>query len=168
VPEIIAADRTRGWFLLTDLGSAELADAYGTEDESAALSTALSTLIQLQSVDDPVILPYTRERFTDELGIFSEWFVARLLGGELPAGVEPVFNVLLDRITGLTTCCVHRDYHCRNLLFDPVSGRDPRHYPPDQQVDFTHIRTRGTLRAGMEEALALVGKRVGTKDKGEE
>jgi len=36
------------------------------------------------------------------------------------------------------------------------------------QVDFAHIRTRGTLRAGMEEALALVGKRVGTRDKGEE
>lgn len=123
VPEIIAADRTRGWFLLTDLGSAELGDAYGTEDETAALSAALSTLIELQKVEDPAIGPYTRERFTDELGIFSEWFVAGLLGGQLPTAVESLFNALLERITGLTTCCVHRDYHCRNLLFDPVSKR---------------------------------------------
>ena len=123
VPEIIAADRKRGWFLLTDLGSAELEEAYGTKHESAALAAALNTLVQLQSVSHPAIPPYTRERFTDELGIFSEWFVARLLGSEVPAPVDTAFNTLLERITGLPSCCVHRDYHCRNLLFDPSSGR---------------------------------------------
>lgn len=123
VPEILDADRSNGWFLLSDLGQRELADAYGTENESAALTAALTTLIQLQGVNDPAIPAYTAERFADELGIFREWFVAELLGSLLPAGVERVFETLLGRIETQPVCCVHRDYHCRNLLFDPDTGR---------------------------------------------
>jgi aminoglycoside/choline kinase family phosphotransferase len=65
-------------------------------------------------VNDPLVGPYTRERFTDELGIFREWFVGR----SLPAGVEEVLTVLVDRAVNQPQCCIHRDYHCRNLLFE--------------------------------------------------
>jgi aminoglycoside/choline kinase family phosphotransferase len=123
VPSILAADRTRGWYLLTDLGSQELAGAYGTSAETAAIEAALATLIRLQAVQDPAVPTYTQARFADELGIFAEWFAAAFLGRELPAAVEPVFRLLVTRMPGQIQCCVHRDYHCRNLLFDPNTGR---------------------------------------------
>jgi aminoglycoside/choline kinase family phosphotransferase len=123
VPSVLAADRAHGWYLLTDLGNRELADAYGTSAETAAIEAALATLIRLQAVQDPAVPPYTEARFGDELGIFSEWFAAGFLGSALPAAVEPVFRQLVARMPSQIQCCVHRDYHCRNLLFDPASGR---------------------------------------------
>ena len=35
VPQILSADRSKGWYLLTDLGSSELADAYGYQRGSS-------------------------------------------------------------------------------------------------------------------------------------
>ena len=123
VPSILAAEKARGWYLLTDLGSRELSRAYGTSAETAAIEAALATLIRLQAVQDPAVRSYTQARFADELGIFREWFAAAFLGSELPDAVEPVFLELVARMPGQIQCCVHRDYHCRNLLFDPDSGR---------------------------------------------
>ena len=122
VPEILAAERSTGWYLMTDLGRHELADAYGTPAEPAGLEAALHTLIALQTVSDPVIPPYTPDRFRQELGIFSEWFVGGILEISLPERIEPVFGHLVERMAGQHQCCVHRDYHCRNLLFDPDTG----------------------------------------------
>jgi aminoglycoside/choline kinase family phosphotransferase len=122
VPSILAADRARGWFLLTDLGCRELAQAYDTPAEAMAIETALATLLRLQAVSDPAVPPYTQERFTDELGIFADWFAAAFLGVQLPAAITPVFRLLVERMPAQAQCCVHRDYHCRNLLFDPDSG----------------------------------------------
>ncbi len=123
VPEILAAEQASGWYLLTDLGSAELADAYGTAAEGAGIEAALTTLIELQAVEDPAIPPYTPIRFREELDIFADWFANGLLGTRLPKDVDPVFRLLVDRMPTQMQCCVHRDYHCRNLLFDPDSGR---------------------------------------------
>ncbi len=122
VPAILAAEAASGWYLLTDLGSRELGEAYGTPAEDAAMEAALATLIELQAVDDPGIPPYTTARFSDELAIFDEWFVSALLGVRMPERLAPIFRVLVDRMPGQRQCCVHRDYHCRNLLFDPESG----------------------------------------------
>jgi aminoglycoside/choline kinase family phosphotransferase len=122
VPVILAAERSAGWYLMTDLGRRELADAYGTPDERAGLEAALHTLIELQDVSDPVVPPYATDRFRDELGIFSEWFVGGFLEISLPERLEPVFGHLVERMAGQHQCCVHRDYHCRNLLFDPETG----------------------------------------------
>ena len=72
---------------------------------------------------DAAIPPYTMERFNDELGIFREWFVAGLLGQQLPGEFESLFRSLVERMSSQVQCCVHRDYHCRNLLFDPNDGR---------------------------------------------
>ena len=95
VPSILAADRARGWFLLTDLGCRELAQAYDTPAEAMAIETALATLLRLQAVSDPAVPPYTQERFTDELGIFADWFAAAFLGVQLPAAITPVFRLLV-------------------------------------------------------------------------
>lgn len=117
VPEILAENARFGWFLLSDLGNRDLEAAYQQGDQEAAISAAIAALVQLQQVRDPAITPYTPARFTDELEIFSEWFLHGLLSRALPASLQASFDSLIER-TGLQPqCCVHRDYHCRNLLF---------------------------------------------------
>jgi len=123
VPAVLATDQAAGWYLLTDLGTLELADAYGSPAESAGIEAAITTLIKLQAVQDPEIPPYSTDRFRDELGIFSEWFATAFLNSPVPAGLEPVFEGLVERMPTQLQCCVHRDYHCRNLLFDPRTGK---------------------------------------------
>lgn len=123
VPAVLTADRVNGWYLLTDLGARELADAYGSATESAGIEAAITTLIKLQAVQDPAIPPYSSDRFRDELGIFSEWFATALLDSPVPVRIEPLFEALVERMPTQLQCCVHRDFHCRNLLFDPVTSK---------------------------------------------
>jgi len=117
VPRVLAAQPEHGYYLLTDLGQRDLERAYAEGDTDAALAAAVETLVRLQDVRDPEIGPYTRERFADELGIFRQWFLEHTLGIALPAEVEPAFAALVSRAAGQPQCCVHRDYHCRNLLY---------------------------------------------------
>lgn len=123
VPAILESRPAAGWYLLSDVGRTELAAAYGTEHEAAALGCAIDALVRLQRVRDPAIPPYTAQRFADELGIFSEWFVGGVANTRLPEAVSGVFDLLVERTQAQQQCCVHRDYHCRNLLFDPVTAR---------------------------------------------
>lgn len=140
VPRILARHRDHGWYLLSDLGGDDLQAIYDAaaaeapakasageegpcrqaakQRQAAALTAAIDTLARLQQVRNPAIPPYTPERLTDELGIFSEWFAGRALGAEVPPSVLPVLGGLVDRAAGQRQCCVHRDYHCRNLLFN--------------------------------------------------
>jgi hypothetical protein len=120
VPELVAADVTRGFFLMTDLGEVHFADVYRDSRRyggpQAVLPAAIATLIRLQQVHDPGIPPYTRQRFEDELGIYEEWFLGRLLGERADPAPQAVFETLLAAAGRQPVCCVHRDFHSRNLL----------------------------------------------------
>jgi N-acetylmuramate 1-kinase len=118
VAEIIAEDQTNGLFLLTDLGDVHFESLYDTPLEEPALQAAIELLPKLGAIQDPAIAPYTTQRLYDELEIFSEWFMGRMLGLEIYVGTfQDVSRALVDAIDKQPKCCVHRDYHCRNLLF---------------------------------------------------
>lgn len=116
VPEIHAVERARGYLLLSDLGNYPLIDAYRQPGTHAVMPAAIDTLIRLQQVSDPGIDPYTRQRFRDELAIYRQWCLDALLGMPAPAGLDAVFEQLVAATDAQPRCCVHRDYHCRNLL----------------------------------------------------
>ncbi len=118
VPEVIDRDEEAGFYLLTDLGPRDLEHAYAEGQAEAAVTAAINQLLRLQTVQDPQVAPYAVQRFEDELGIFTEWFLGHMLGKSLPAELEPTFAALVERTQLQPQCCVHRDYHCRNLLFD--------------------------------------------------
>lgn len=122
VCRVLAANPERGYYLLTDLGERDLEGAYADGDTDRALRAAVEALVLLQDVRDPEIASYTRERFSDELSIFCEWFLERTLGITLPVEMDPAFTALVNRAAEQPQCCVHRDYHCRNLLY----GEDGR------------------------------------------
>ena len=119
VPELFASHTESGWFLLEDLGDQDLEQAYSGPDREVAINAALVMLTRIQQIDDPLIPAYTSQRLRDELGIFRQWFVTELLDLALPEPVEGVFEKLISRIDTQEKRCIHRDYHCRNLLYTP-------------------------------------------------
>jgi aminoglycoside/choline kinase family phosphotransferase len=117
VPAVYARDLAPGWFVLEDLGVRHFADVYATADRDRALAGALDTLVALQAVLHPAVPPYTAARFRDELLLFTDWFAAGLLGlPRLPDWLDEVFGLLVDNTQAQPQCCVHRDFHSRNLL----------------------------------------------------
>lgn len=119
VGEIQARNEAEGLFLLEDLGDVHFEELYGSELEDEALTAAIDLLPHLGAVTDPAIEPYTAERLYMELDIFSEWFMGKLLGLEVYTGVfQDICDQLVGSIDEQPKCCVHRDYHCRNLLYN--------------------------------------------------
>ena len=118
VPAVLAQATEPGYFLLSDLGKRHLADAYESDHRDQALAASIDTLIRIQAVNDSAVPPYDAQRFRDELGIFREWFVERWLAETFPhSDLIEVFELLIDNTQDQLQCCVHRDFHCRNLLF---------------------------------------------------
>jgi aminoglycoside/choline kinase family phosphotransferase len=129
VPALIAHERPQGFLLVTDLGQIHLGDVYGSAAEPIAIERALQILIKIQSLPAaPDLIPsYTEQRLQDEFELCPTWLVE----GQLHRTVTPADRTMLDdtcglllsRITAQPRCCVHRDYHCRNLLWrDPELG----------------------------------------------
>ena len=119
VPQVLAMDLDAGYLLLSDVGSQDLYAAYEQGQQEPALGAAIGWLQQLQPIRSPLIPLYTPERLQDELDIFSHWFVQGAL--QLPdctASLADCFTQLIRRADAQKKVCVHRDYHCRNLLFD--------------------------------------------------
>lgn len=122
VPAVLAHDVGRGFLLVTDLGSAHLENAYGTAAEADAIEAALEVLVRLQTLPPTdVIPPYAKERLRDEFELFPTWVVEGLLQHNLTAAQRALLDdareLLIGEITTQPTCCVHRDYHCKNLLW---------------------------------------------------
>lgn len=117
VPELIAQEPDAGWFLMSDLGSTHLADVYEAQSQDMVLPRVIETLTRIQQITDPAIPAYTPQRFRDELEIFSQWFVENLLDRPFPRTlVEECFEHLVANTQSQPQCCVHRDFHCRNLM----------------------------------------------------
>lgn len=118
VPTICASNQPLGYFLLTDLGTRDLHEAYADHDTEAALTAAIDTLVNIQAIHHPAIGLYEPDRFRAELKIFREWFVEGLLAIPFPdSQLHSAFDVLIQATQDQPQCCVHRDFHCKNLLY---------------------------------------------------
>ena len=122
VPPIVAMDRSRGFFLLGDLGDRHLEDVYGSPLQDSAIALAIDNLVALQRIDAPDVPPYRASRFRYELRIFVEWFLGALLDEPLPGAARDAFEALIGNAVDQPQCLIHRDYHCRNLLLTPGGG----------------------------------------------
>ena len=125
VPKIFAVDFQQGFMLLEDLGDALLLPQLNDNTMAELYTTAEQALMQLQSMPaDTTVFPlYDRQKLDDEMALFPEWFVSRLLtislGEDDRQMLRQTFHLLLDSATEQPQVVVHRDYHSRNLLTQP-------------------------------------------------
>lgn len=119
VPRLLHKDMDHGWLIMNDLGPTDLAACYGGAQETDALAAAVATLIELSPIRHATLIPdYDLDRLRSELEIFEEWFVQGLLGHSAASSKLSNHDSLLEAITAQPRGCVHRDYHCRNLLYN--------------------------------------------------
>ena len=145
VPQILHKDLALGYFLMQDLGDTHLEDLYPPPQTATDLransathpsaekgiKAALDTLHRLQPTSSALIPSYDQARMEMEFDLFSEWFVQKLLGAEISAAQQYLLTkakqVLVRAMLEQPQACVHRDYHCRNLLYqDDNSGQLPK------------------------------------------
>ncbi len=120
VPTIYHQNQDEGFLLLEDFGSQSYLDVLNTQNADDLYQRAFDTLFLLQSpaVLQAVELPcYDAALLTRELEIFKEWFIGELLDCEMPEALwANTQAVLIQSALEQPVCCVHRDYHSRNLM----------------------------------------------------
>lgn len=116
-PRVYAYDEQRGYLLVEDLGRRNFETAYAEGEADAALDAALHALVLLQALPAGDIPPYTETRFAAELDLFADWLIGRLLGDAPPPFFARTCKVLVNATQSVPQRPLHRDYHCRNLLW---------------------------------------------------
>lgn len=121
-PKILAVDECAGFLLVEDFGDELLHRQLTAANATELYQQAFNVLLDLQACsDEPVLVPrYDRALLGRELHIFSEWFVANLLGYSLNATentmLDAFFLDLENSALEQPQTLVHRDFHSRNLL----------------------------------------------------
>ncbi|TNE76627.1 MAG: phosphotransferase, partial [Gammaproteobacteria bacterium] len=121
-PVIFAVNYECGYLLLEDFGDQLLLPLLNEQTVDRLYEEAESALLAIQkaTADNRVVPVYDRQRLLDEMTLFPEWFVARLLGLELSTAehqlIQQAFGELLDSALSQPTVLVHRDFHSRNLM----------------------------------------------------
>ena len=127
-PEVLAEDLSRGFLLLTDLGTRTYLSALDDACAPALYSAAIDALILWQrATRSHELPPYDAALLTRELDLFPEWYVARHLGAVLTNAqretLATAFASILANNLAQPRVYVHRDYHSRNLMVaDPNPG----------------------------------------------
>ena len=128
-PEIYAADISRGFLLIEDLGNDLYTDILqGNGDERGLYEAAIDALVALHELPAPAqlspekpLFPYDEAAMLAEIDLLTEWFFPLVLGRAAdPAETEhhrALWSVALKHLDGGPNVFVHRDYHAQNLLW---------------------------------------------------
>ena len=117
VPQIHAADSAQGFLLLEDYGDRWLYYDL-TDAPEAAMAQALTLLGEWQqatAVLHDTIPPYALDRLRTEVSLTREWFLP-WLGIHADNAQLQTLETRLAAEVHQPAVCVHRDYHCRNLM----------------------------------------------------
>jgi aminoglycoside/choline kinase family phosphotransferase len=127
-PEVIHADVTRGFLLMTDFGDATylktLTAANADKLYGAALN-ALSILQGCRSVENHKIPPFTADFMLNEWMLHKEWVWHKLLGLSSPFAekeLDACYALLVESAVNQPQVFMHRDYHAGNLMVLPEGG----------------------------------------------
>ncbi len=129
-PEVLSADLTRGFLLLTDLGRQTFLHVL-REDRSRApalFADAIGALVTWQTSSRADVLPpYDEALLRREVGLFPEWYLGRHLSLDLSDAertrMAGVFDTVVANVLAQPRVFVHRDYMPRNLMIsDPSPG----------------------------------------------
>lgn len=120
VPTIHRQNPADGFLLLEDFGSRCFLDHLNPGNANALYQSAFDNLFKQQnhaSLYNCDLPRYDAALLTRELGIFNDWFVNQLRDLEMPASMwRATQAVLIASALEQPICCVHRDYHSRNLM----------------------------------------------------
>ncbi|MBF0453871.1 MAG: phosphotransferase [Magnetococcales bacterium] len=134
VPKVVKANLEQGYLLLDDLGDETFLVALRQGVSPQTLyALAVEVLLTIQSTpnDGSSIAhgrSYDRALMAREFALFTDWYLEGIRKQSItPADrsrFTAVFERIMDHLLSLPTVLVHRDYHCRNLMWQP--GKEGR------------------------------------------
>lgn len=121
VPLIHAQDLGQGFILLDDFGTTHYLDVLDKNNAEPLYGDAIRALCRIQQhAPWEGLPPYDHALLLREMELFREWLCQRQLGLTLSDAeqqmLDETFNLLADSAWEQPRVCVHRDYHCRNLM----------------------------------------------------
>ena len=120
-PQIFAQDFDSGFLLLSDFGSEDYLSRLDADSRDRLYADALDALLMMQTRIDSAGLPlYDEPLLHQEMDLFHDWFLGRLLGLGLDAAQQRTWrdckHKLAKNALAQPQVFVHRDYHSRNLM----------------------------------------------------
>jgi aminoglycoside/choline kinase family phosphotransferase len=120
VPRIYQQDLAKGYLLLEDFGSCCFLDLLNEDTAEGLYRSAFNSLYTLQTqipIPNSQLPSYDQALLDRELGIFYDWFLDHYLALSIPENLKNSFNsILIESALEQPQCCVHRDFHSRNLM----------------------------------------------------
>lgn len=116
VPEIFAKDLELGFMVLSDFGDFHFQDALASEEKDDLYNLGINEIIKLQSAlskPEEKLPAFDTSWQTKELEIFREW----CLPDTPKSDYQKITESLTHSIDQIPKAFMHRDFHCRNLLF---------------------------------------------------
>jgi len=127
-PEIFHLSEEKGFMVLSDLGSISYLDQLTDATANGLYFDAVQALHKMHRlpVGELSLPQYDLSLLQQEMGLFKEWFVEKLLAIDLsPIEEEKLAGVqmaLAQSALSQTQVFVHRDYHSRNLMVTEVNN----------------------------------------------
>lgn len=126
-PDVIAAELSQGFLLLTDFGDRLLLNELTPINAEYLYGHALDALARLQScpttMADWKVPPFTADFMYKELKLFQEWYLKNYLNLNLSSVLESMldrlFIFLAETAANQPQVFMHRDYHSANLMVLP-------------------------------------------------
>lgn len=122
-PEVFAQDESQGFLLLSDFGDLNYLHRLDEASADDLYRDAIASLVRMQKgvdIDSCDLPPYNEKLLRDEMNLFKDWFLEKLLAIALTKTeqtlLEKVWNHLTESALQQPKVCVHRDYHSRNLM----------------------------------------------------
>lgn len=116
VPKIFAKDLDRGFLVLSDFGDFHFQDALKNNDPEILYSLAIDQIVGMQnslSESKKKLPTFDSSWQNKELDIFREWCLPDVSKEDY----RNVTNSLVDAVDQIPKGFMHRDFHCRNLLY---------------------------------------------------
>jgi aminoglycoside/choline kinase family phosphotransferase len=127
-PEILEHDLSKGFLLVTDLGTRLYLSALDDGNADRLFGDATTALVRWQAATrEGELPPYDEALLRRETALFPDWYAGKHLGVELSPkqreSYEAVVRRVLERNLAEPRVYVHRDFMPRNLMVsDPNPG----------------------------------------------
>lgn len=173
VPRLYAADLSRGFIELEDLGSTMLRDELPRHDETWAdhrLTEAMRLSARIAAQPPTRLPPYNVQRLAFELDLFPGWALNGWLLLNTPRCWTRVRQRLIERMLDQPQVTTHRDFHAGNLMLDHTGqlrvidfqgawrgaiGYDPGSLLRDRNAPWSLQRQQQYYQVHHQQALAL-------------
>ena len=127
-PEIIHENHDEGFLLITDFGDLSYLQVLKPENANSLYGDAKAVILQMQTRINADDLPaYDEALLRQEMDLFKEWFLEKLLGIVLTPNQMGLWKMTVDSLVKSALeqpqVFVHRDFHSRNLM--KIADRNP-------------------------------------------